>query len=219
MVGGTKSIRYCQLYRKLYRIRYSIGYDYPARYPLKTLPLLFEPRTKCTTASNSLQRQSSPPRYTSFHSPACRLSDRRATESPPQRVLTILRIHYSNSRIKWKMQRTLRMRERSVMRSCGLYFKSHINVSKCAFTVKLQSCSRNAHWCSVVKLGSRYIYDLYYEKDAISKKLYDWLLKNNYADANLIAKWKKQGYEKVMAIAAWLPRGWVADVSTHSSAA
>ncbi|KAF3391666.1 Pre-mRNA-splicing factor cwf14 [Penicillium rolfsii] len=44
---------------------------------------------------------------------------------------------------------------------------------------------------------SRYIYDLYYEKEAISKQLYDWLLKNNYADANLIAKWKKQGYEKV----------------------
>jgi bud site selection protein 31 len=41
------------------------------------------------------------------------------------------------------------------------------------------------------------IYDLYYEKEAISKQLYDWLLKNNYADANLIAKWKKQGYEKV----------------------
>jgi hypothetical protein len=46
-------------------------------------------------------------------------------------------------------------------------------------------------------LGSRYIYDLYYEKEAISKQLYDWLLKNGYADANLIAKWKKQGYEKV----------------------
>lgn len=45
--------------------------------------------------------------------------------------------------------------------------------------------------------GSRYIYDLYYEKEAISKQLYDWLLKNGYADANLIAKWKKQGYEKV----------------------
>jgi hypothetical protein len=45
--------------------------------------------------------------------------------------------------------------------------------------------------------GSRYIYDLYYEKEAISKELYDFLLKNKYADANLIAKWKKQGYEKV----------------------
>ena len=49
-------------------------------------------------------------------------------------------------------------------------------------------------WCSI---GSRYIYDLYYDKEAISKQLYDWLLKNGYADANLIAKWKKQGYEKV----------------------
>ena len=46
-------------------------------------------------------------------------------------------------------------------------------------------------------VGSRYIYDLYYEKEAISRQLYDWLLKNGYADANLIAKWKKQGYEKV----------------------
>ncbi|KAK0352485.1 Component of the SF3b subcomplex of the U2 snRNP [Friedmanniomyces endolithicus] len=43
---------------------------------------------------------------------------------------------------------------------------------------------------------SRYIYDMYYEKEAITKQLYDWLLKNGYADATLIAKWKKQGYEK-----------------------
>ncbi|KAG6159964.1 hypothetical protein E4U37_002003 [Claviceps purpurea] len=44
---------------------------------------------------------------------------------------------------------------------------------------------------------SRYVYDLYYEKEAISKQLYNWLLKNGYADAMLIAKWKKEGYEKV----------------------
>jgi bud site selection protein 31 len=47
---------------------------------------------------------------------------------------------------------------------------------------------------------SRYIYDLYYEKEAISKELYDWLLKNKYADAMLIAKWKKQGYEKLCCL-------------------
>ncbi|KAI6785757.1 Cell cycle control protein cwf14 [Emericellopsis cladophorae] len=46
---------------------------------------------------------------------------------------------------------------------------------------------------------SRYVYDLYYKKEGISKQLYDWLLKNGYADAMLIAKWKKQGYEKVCA--------------------
>lgn len=53
-----------------------------------------------------------------------------------------------------------------------------------------------------MRLGSRYIYELYYDKEAISRQLYDWLLKNNYADANLIAKWKKQGYEKVGLCAA-----------------
>ncbi|KAF2095082.1 putative cell cycle control protein Cwf14/Bud31 [Rhizodiscina lignyota] len=47
---------------------------------------------------------------------------------------------------------------------------------------------------------SRYIYDLYYEKEAISKQLYDWLLKNGYGDANLIAKWKKPGYEKLCCL-------------------
>ncbi|TFB05038.1 Pre-mRNA-splicing factor BUD31 [Trichoderma ghanense] len=47
---------------------------------------------------------------------------------------------------------------------------------------------------------SRYVYDLYYEKEAISKQLYEWLLKNGYADAMLIAKWKKQGYEKLCCL-------------------
>jgi len=39
------------------------------------------------------------------------------------------------------------------------------------------------------EIGSRYIYELYYKKEAISKPLYDWLLKNGYGDPNLIAKW------------------------------
>ncbi|KAI0834913.1 cell cycle control protein cwf14 [Hypoxylon sp. FL0890] len=47
---------------------------------------------------------------------------------------------------------------------------------------------------------SRYVYELYYEKEAISKPLYDWLLKNGYADPMLIAKWKKQGYEKLCCL-------------------
>lgn len=47
---------------------------------------------------------------------------------------------------------------------------------------------------------SRYIYDLYYEREAISKQLYEWLLKEGYADKNLIAKWKKQGYEKLCCL-------------------
>ncbi|KAI5806640.1 G10 protein [Peziza echinospora] len=47
---------------------------------------------------------------------------------------------------------------------------------------------------------SRYIYELYYTQNAISKPLYDYLLKHGYADANLIAKWKKQGYEKLCCL-------------------
>ncbi|KAL9083754.1 MAG: hypothetical protein Q9159_005593 [Coniocarpon cinnabarinum] len=47
---------------------------------------------------------------------------------------------------------------------------------------------------------SRYIYDLYYKQHAISKPLYDWLLKNKYADHMLIAKWKKQGYEQLCCV-------------------
>ncbi len=47
---------------------------------------------------------------------------------------------------------------------------------------------------------SRYVYELYYEKEAISRQLYEWLLKNGYADAMLIAKWKKQGYEKLCCL-------------------
>jgi bud site selection protein 31 len=47
--------------------------------------------------------------------------------------------------------------------------------------------------------GSRYVYELYYQKEAISKALYDWLLKNGYADANLIAKW--------YGLDHWGPRG------------
>jgi len=44
---------------------------------------------------------------------------------------------------------------------------------------------------------SRYIYDMFYVHKKISRKVYDYCLKNKLADANLIAKWKKPGYEKL----------------------
>lgn len=40
---------------------------------------------------------------------------------------------------------------------------------------------------------SRYIFDLFYKRNAISRELYDYCLKEKIADAALIAKWKKQG--------------------------
>jgi bud site selection protein 31 len=67
---------------------------------------------------------------------------------------------------------------------------------------------------------SRYVYELYYKREAISRELYDWLLKEGYADAkcvvfapslvfmltttnrypSLVAKWKKPGYEKLCCL-------------------
>ncbi|PVV00440.1 hypothetical protein BB560_005175 [Smittium megazygosporum] len=53
---------------------------------------------------------------------------------------------------------------------------------------------------------SRYIYDLYYKREAISKELYDYCLKKKIADANLIAKWKKPGFEKLCCLRCIQPR-------------
>jgi len=49
---------------------------------------------------------------------------------------------------------------------------------------------------------SRYVYELFYKKKAISRELYDYLLLEKFADAALIAKWKKPGYEYVCSLMA-----------------
>jgi bud site selection protein 31 len=38
---------------------------------------------------------------------------------------------------------------------------------------------------------NKYIFDLYYVKEQISKQLYEWLIDEKIADGNLIAKWRK----------------------------
>ncbi|KAJ1646443.1 Component of the SF3b subcomplex of the U2 snRNP [Coemansia asiatica] len=53
---------------------------------------------------------------------------------------------------------------------------------------------------------SRYIYDLYYKRKAISRKLYKYCIDNGYGDGNLIAKWKKQGFEKLCCLQCIQPR-------------
>ncbi|KAG5451897.1 hypothetical protein CRM22_005473 [Opisthorchis felineus] len=47
---------------------------------------------------------------------------------------------------------------------------------------------------------SRFVYDLYYKRKAITKELYDYCIKEKIADGNLIAKWKKQGYENLCCL-------------------
>ena len=47
---------------------------------------------------------------------------------------------------------------------------------------------------------SRYIWDLYKNKKEITRELYEYCLKEKWADKFLIAKWKKEGYEKLVRI-------------------
>lgn len=47
---------------------------------------------------------------------------------------------------------------------------------------------------------SRYVYLMYYERQMILKELYGFLLQEKDVDANLIAKWKKKGYEKLCCV-------------------
>ncbi|KAJ2004916.1 Component of the SF3b subcomplex of the U2 snRNP [Coemansia thaxteri] len=53
---------------------------------------------------------------------------------------------------------------------------------------------------------SRYIFDLYYSRELITQQLYEYCLKNGHGDRNLIAKWKKQGFEKLCCLQCIQPR-------------
>jgi len=53
---------------------------------------------------------------------------------------------------------------------------------------------------------SRYIYDMYYNQHKITREVYDFALEEKYADANLIAKWKKSGYEKLCCLRCIQPK-------------
>eukprot|EP00921_Rhytidocystis_pertsovi_P001128 GHVQ01001912.1.p1 GENE.GHVQ01001912.1~~GHVQ01001912.1.p1 ORF type:complete len:152 (-),score=10.85 GHVQ01001912.1:730-1185(-) len=47
---------------------------------------------------------------------------------------------------------------------------------------------------------TRYVYNMYYKEKTISRELYDFCLREGYADGTLIAKWKKQGFEKLCCL-------------------
>ncbi|KAH7855540.1 hypothetical protein Vadar_025979 [Vaccinium darrowii] len=53
---------------------------------------------------------------------------------------------------------------------------------------------------------SRYIFDLYHRRKEISKELYEFCMDQGYADRNLIAKWKKPGYERLCCLRCMQPR-------------
>lgn len=53
---------------------------------------------------------------------------------------------------------------------------------------------------------SRYIYDLFWERHAISRELYEWCLAEGVADKHLIAKWRKPGYERLCCLRCIQPK-------------
>lgn len=55
---------------------------------------------------------------------------------------------------------------------------------------------------------SRYIYDLYYTYNRISREVYDYCITNKLVDAALIAKWKKPGYERLCSTYVINPRNY-----------
>lgn len=49
---------------------------------------------------------------------------------------------------------------------------------------------------------NRYIYDLYYKQQSISRDLYEFLVRERVVDASLISKWRKPGYEILCSMSA-----------------
>uniref|UniRef100_M4BUQ6 G10 protein n=1 Tax=Hyaloperonospora arabidopsidis (strain Emoy2) TaxID=559515 RepID=M4BUQ6_HYAAE len=55
---------------------------------------------------------------------------------------------------------------------------------------------------------SRYVYDMFYKYHKIPKKVYDHCVQCKFVDANLIAKWKKRGYERLCSTFAINPKNY-----------
>jgi len=49
---------------------------------------------------------------------------------------------------------------------------------------------------------NRYVYDLYYKQQRISRELYEFLVREKVVDAALISKWRKPGYEILCSMSA-----------------
>lgn len=49
---------------------------------------------------------------------------------------------------------------------------------------------------------NRFIFDVYYKRQLISKELFDFLVREKVADGPLISKWRKPGYETLCSLLA-----------------
>jgi hypothetical protein len=57
-------------------------------------------------------------------------------------------------------------------------------------------------------LCRRYIFDMYSRYKRIDKPLYDWCVKHRLVDAQLVAKWKKPGYERLCSTIVINPKNY-----------
>lgn len=74
---------------------------------------------------------------------------------------------------------------------------------KDAQKTSIKSETKQSSLWPILKLNhqiSRYVYLMYYDRKLISRDLYDYLLKQKYVNGDLIAKWKKQGYEHLCCV-------------------
>eukprot|EP00293_Proteomonas_sulcata_P002213 CAMPEP_0184322516 /NCGR_PEP_ID=MMETSP1049-20130417/124951_1 /TAXON_ID=77928 /ORGANISM="Proteomonas sulcata, Strain CCMP704" /LENGTH=185 /DNA_ID=CAMNT_0026643681 /DNA_START=110 /DNA_END=667 /DNA_ORIENTATION=+ len=49
---------------------------------------------------------------------------------------------------------------------------------------------------------SRYVFELFWTKEEITRELYDFCIRQKVVDGNLMAKWRKPGYEFLCSLAA-----------------
>lgn len=73
-------------------------------------------------------------------------------------------------------------------------FRLHHQKSRCVDFVKGKNPLK---WSVSGVPHCRYVYEQYYKKKVISKELYDWCCREGHADQNLIAKWRKPGFERL----------------------
>ena len=97
------------------------------------------------------------------------------------------------------------MRQSATVRLCPVIANLHFVLRRISlkslaeFTKKMRDAENETHegkrkaealW-PIMRLNharSRYVYELFYKRKAISRKLYDWLVKEKYADAGYVHK-------------------------------
>lgn len=71
----------------------------------------------------------------------------------------------------------------------------HHQRSRCENRLRYTSCRTCMIFCAY-----RYLFEMHYLRQEISRELYEYCCQEGYADRNLIAKWRKPGFEKLCCL-------------------